>query len=97
MIARKGWSWRHTFPKQWQVELDNLPIESKYRLKMFPNDVPRQAGDDHDFYVLFVGPIRIRIRVSEVDLFIIRQGVHFDVFIAEGVWRSRATTGGHGG
>jgi len=37
------------FPKQGEVELDNLSIKFKYRLKVFLNDVSRQVGDDHNF------------------------------------------------
>jgi len=31
--------------------LDNLFVESKYRLKVFLNDVPSQVDDNHDLCV----------------------------------------------
>ena len=59
MIAWKDWSWRHTFSKQRQVKLDNLPIKPKYRLKVFLNDVPGQVCDNHDFYFLLGDRVRV--------------------------------------
>ena len=38
-----------TFSVEWEVNLHNLSVESKYRLKVGLDDVAREVRDDDDF------------------------------------------------